>query len=93
MREVLRGHALEDRVAKMQSQGLITTEFKAAMSYVRLIRNIGAHAGQPVRPESAEGTMRFTQRPPVAIRGPRGAWASDRAIADELGDGEDERDS
>jgi hypothetical protein len=56
------GGTLRDRVAKMQQAGLITTEFKGAMSYVRLIRNIGAHAGRPVRRESAEGTMLFTQQ-------------------------------
>lgn len=56
------GKTLRDRVTKMQNEGLITTEFKSAMSYVRLIRNIGAHAGRPVRRESAEGTMRFTQQ-------------------------------
>jgi len=56
------GGTLGNRVAKMQQEGLITTEFKGAMSYVRLIRNIGAHAGRSVRRESAEGTMRFTQQ-------------------------------
>ncbi len=60
-RGVTRG-TLGQRVAKMQQEGLITTEFKGAMSYVRLIRNIGAHAGRPVRRESAEGTMLFTQQ-------------------------------
>lgn len=58
----LTGGTLQSRIVKMQSQGLITTEFKAAMNYVRLIRNAGAHAGQEVSRESAEGTMRFTQQ-------------------------------
>ena len=46
----------------MLNQGLITTEFKGAMTYTRMIRNVGAHAGQSVSPESAEGAMRFTQQ-------------------------------
>ncbi len=32
------------------------------MDYVRLIRNVGAHAGKEVSPESAAGTLRFTQQ-------------------------------
>lgn len=46
----------------MQKQGLITSEFKQAIEYVRLIRNTGAHAGFDVGRQSAEGTMRFTQQ-------------------------------
>ena len=40
----------------------MTAAFGDAMDYVRLIRNVGAHAGQPVSSQSAEGTMRFTQQ-------------------------------
>lgn len=56
------GRTLQERITKIQQQGLITTEFKGAINYARLIRNIGAHAGKPVTPQSAEGTMRFTQQ-------------------------------
>jgi hypothetical protein len=54
--------SLQQRIEKMVKDGLVTTEFKDAMDYVRLIRNVGAHAGQEVSRESAEGTMRFTQQ-------------------------------
>lgn len=54
------GKTLQQRIEKMRTDGLITTEFKDAMDYVRLIRNVGAHAGQEVSRDSAEGTMRFT---------------------------------
>jgi len=53
---------LQQRIEKMLNDGLITAEFRDAMDYVRLIRNVGAHAGQEVSRESAEGTMRFTQQ-------------------------------
>jgi hypothetical protein len=53
---------LQQRITRMLQDDLITTEFKAAMNYVRVIRNVGAHAGQKVTPETAEGTMRFTQQ-------------------------------
>jgi hypothetical protein len=53
---------LQKRIEKMRTDGLVTTEFKGAMDYVRLIRNVGAHAGKEVSRESAEGTMRFTQQ-------------------------------
>lgn len=56
------GKNLNTRINKMRTDGLITSEFKDAMDYVRLIRNIGAHAGKEVSRESAEGTMRFTQQ-------------------------------
>ena len=56
------GRTLQQRITKMQEDGLITAEFKNAMDYVRLIRNVGAHAGHDVTPESAQGTMRFTQQ-------------------------------
>jgi len=56
------GKTLQQRIEKMRTDGLITTEFKDAMDYVRLIRNVGAHAGQAVSQESADGTMRFTQQ-------------------------------
>lgn len=56
------GNALYQRIETMLADGLITARFKEAMDYVRLIRNTGAHAGQPVSRESAEGTMRFTQQ-------------------------------
>lgn len=59
-RQVPAGKTLQQRIERMRADGLITNEFKGAMDYVRLIRNVGAHAGQPVSPESAEGTMRFT---------------------------------
>ncbi len=58
----VKGKTLQQRIETMRSEGLITTEFRDAMDYVRLIRNVGAHAGQEVSPESAEGTMRFTQQ-------------------------------
>lgn len=58
----IKGRTLQVRIEKMRTDGLITTEFKGAMDYVRLIRNVGAHAGRPVGRESAEGTMRFTQQ-------------------------------
>jgi Domain of unknown function (DUF4145) len=56
------GRSLAARINRMRTDGLITTEFSEAMDYVRLIRNTGAHAGQEVSIESAEGTMRFTQQ-------------------------------
>jgi hypothetical protein len=56
------GRNLNERIKTMLDQGLITTEFKEAMTYIRLIRNVGAHAGQDVSHDSAEGTMRFTQQ-------------------------------
>lgn len=56
------GKTLQQQVHKMLNDGLITTEFKGAIDYVRLIRNVGAHAGKVVGRESAEGTMRFTQQ-------------------------------
>jgi len=58
-REV-QGKTLQERIERMQKEGVITREFRDAMDYVRLIRNVGAHAGQDVSQESAEGTMRFT---------------------------------
>ncbi|MFL5961020.1 MAG: DUF4145 domain-containing protein [Gaiellaceae bacterium] len=56
------GRTLQQRIEKMRQGGLVTSEFKDAMDYVRLIRNVGAHAGKEVSRESAEGTMRFTQQ-------------------------------
>jgi hypothetical protein len=56
------GNSLFERIEQMLVDGLITAAFKEAMDYVRLIRNTGAHAGQSVSAESAEGTMRFTQQ-------------------------------
>lgn len=56
------GKTLQARIKKMLEDGLITTSFRDAMNYVRLIRNTGAHAGAEVSQESAEGTMRFTQQ-------------------------------
>src|SRR5205823_1200318 len=56
------GSTLQKRIQRMQEDGLITAEFKVAMNYARLIRNIGAHAGKEVGHDSAEGTMRFTQQ-------------------------------
>jgi ribosomal protein S27AE len=53
-------NTLDRRIRKMLEDGLITVGFGDAMTYVRLIRNTGAHAGETVSPESAEGTMRFT---------------------------------
>jgi hypothetical protein len=58
----IEGKTLQQRIQKMLDGGLITTEFKDAMDYVRLIRNVGAHAGKEVSRESAEGTMRFMQQ-------------------------------
>lgn len=58
----VQGKTLNARINRMREDGLITSEFKGAMDYVRLIRNIGAHAGKEVSRESAEGTMRFTQQ-------------------------------
>jgi hypothetical protein len=60
-RKIIKG-TLQQRIERMRTDGLITTEFKGAMDYVRLIRNVGAHAGKEVSRESAEGTMRFTQQ-------------------------------
>ncbi|WP_028065132.1 DUF4145 domain-containing protein [Solirubrobacter soli] len=54
------GKTLERRIRKMLDDGVITTEFGAAMTYVRFIRNTGAHAGQDVPADAAEGTMQFT---------------------------------
>jgi hypothetical protein len=51
---------LDSRIRKMMSDNLITSEFGDAMTYVRFIRNTGAHAGQDVPADAAEGTMRFT---------------------------------
>lgn len=51
---------LEHRIRKMIEDGVVTNEFGEAMTYVRFIRNTGAHAGQDVPPDAAEGTMRFT---------------------------------
>lgn len=56
------GETLQQRIERMRADGFITAEFKEAMDYVRLIRNVGAHAGKEVSHESAEGTMRFTQQ-------------------------------
>jgi hypothetical protein len=56
------GGTLQKRIEKMRADGVITTEFKDAMDYVRLIRNVGAHAGKEVSQQSADGTMRFTQQ-------------------------------
>lgn len=58
----IEGRSLQARINKMLDQDLITSSFGDAMDYVRLIRNVGAHAGQPVSAASAEGTMRFTQQ-------------------------------
>jgi Domain of unknown function (DUF4145) len=58
----VKGKTLQTRIHTMLGEGLITTEFKGAMDYVRLIRNVGAHAGQDVSRDSAEGAMRFTQQ-------------------------------
>lgn len=56
----IEGRTLQARINKMLDADLITTSFQEAMDYVRVIRNVGAHAGQPVSPATAEGTMRFT---------------------------------
>ncbi len=56
------GGTLQKRIEKMQADGLITSGFKGAMDHVRLIRNVGAHAGKDVSKDSATGTMRFTQQ-------------------------------
>jgi hypothetical protein len=56
------GGTLHQQINQMLIRGLITSEFKGAMTYTRLIRNVGAHAGKAVSPESAEGAMRFTQQ-------------------------------
>jgi hypothetical protein len=56
------GGSLSDRLARAESTGLITSEFKGAMQYARLIRNTGAHAGAEVSSSSAEGVMRFTHQ-------------------------------
>src|SRR5690349_21162039 len=53
---------LHRRIAKMVEDGVITAEFREAMDYARLMRNVGAHAGQDVSRESAHGAMRFTQQ-------------------------------
>jgi hypothetical protein len=53
---------LQQRVHQMLERGLITEEFKAAMTYTRMMRNVGAHAGQTVSPDSAAGAMSFTQQ-------------------------------
>jgi hypothetical protein len=37
---------LQNRIEKMQADGLITTEFKGAMDYVRLIRNVEPMPGK-----------------------------------------------
>jgi hypothetical protein len=58
----IEGRSLQARINKMLEQDLITSSFGDAMDYVRLIRNVGAHAGKPVSAASAEGTMRFTQQ-------------------------------
>jgi hypothetical protein len=53
---------LDQRIQAMREFGLITDQFKEAMDYARVIRNVGAHSGRKVSPETAEGTMRFTQQ-------------------------------
>lgn len=58
----VRGGSLQQRITRMLEAGLITAEFKRAVEYARLIRNVGAHAGQEVSEDSAAGTMRFTQQ-------------------------------
>jgi hypothetical protein len=55
----IQGHSLERRIRKMIDDGVVTGEFGEAMTYVRFIRNTGAHAGRDVPPDAAEGTMRF----------------------------------
>ena len=54
------GRTLEKKIRHMMSTNVITNEFGEAMTYVRFIRNTGAHAGQDVPADAAEGTMRFT---------------------------------
>jgi hypothetical protein len=54
------GRTLEKRIRHMMATNVITAEFGEAMTYVRFIRNTGAHAGQDVPADAAEGTMRFT---------------------------------
>jgi hypothetical protein len=56
------GGSLQQRLAKAEDNGLITKEFKQAVGYARLMRNVGVHSGDPVSPESAEGVMHFTQQ-------------------------------
>jgi hypothetical protein len=36
---------LQARIEQMLKEGHVTTEFNAAMDYIRLLRNLGAHAG------------------------------------------------
>lgn len=52
--------SLQQRITKMRKDGLITAQFHDAMDYVRLIRNIGAHAEKEVSEDSAMGTIMFT---------------------------------
>jgi hypothetical protein len=76
------GRTLQNRIDKMLDDGLITTEFKSAMDYVRLIRNVGAHADKDVSRDSAEGTMRFTQQTlRLLFEVPRGTQPSYRTPA------------
>jgi hypothetical protein len=56
----IEGRTLDSRIRKMIEGGLITAEFGEAVTYARFIRNTGAHAGQDVSPDAAQGTMRFT---------------------------------
>jgi hypothetical protein len=56
------GGSLQERLANAEGNGLITRKFNQAVSYARLMRNVGIHSGDPVSPESAEGVMHFTQQ-------------------------------
>lgn len=53
---------LATRIQKMQKDGIITTEFGKAVSYARMMRNVGAHGGGAagVPRDAATGCMRFT---------------------------------
>jgi len=84
------GRTLQNRIKTMRGDGLITTEFEQAMDYVRLIRNVGAHAGKEVSEESAEGTMRFTLQTLRLLFEVPGELARLTGHPPELGEGEDE---
>jgi len=56
------GGSLQQRLTQAEETGLITKEFMGAVSYARLMRNVGAHAGDSVSQDSADGVMSFTQQ-------------------------------
>ncbi len=85
------GATLNVQITAMLEKGLITDEFKGPMDYTRMIRNVGAHAGKSVSPESTEGAMHFTQLTlrllfEVPAQLARLTQPTTQELADDLGD-------